>query len=324
MVARGRKHARRRVDVDAGAQMMNVSPPDLIGKTELVVSGRIQLVERLAPGIVAVVVARCVVVFPEDARRGAGAGEREAGRPMARPRANRIGADRAELRCSFTARVDASERRRDPSCADRRRVRRVAVAVFLELVRRAMSEEVRFDGHARHDAGGDDVDAVEDVPGIRSIELLGHHTQHVAAEAIDRDARPPQRRPHGVERPPGVQPVGVSDQPLLAECELLPSDPGRPPRVGPAAELDVGQPCVDDVAEWRAGRLVRLQKHARVLRLEDDAPDRRCEKRRVQAQTAQHVGIIVPGLEPRAFEALESRSVVGGQVEPLRRRRGKP
>src|SRR5262249_53234798 len=109
VIASGYDEASRRADIHAAAQVMDVSPADLIGEAELVVSGRIQLVERLPPAIVAIVVAGAVVVVAEDARLAARRGNGESCGPMARPRPNGVGANRAELRRYFTARVGAAE-----------------------------------------------------------------------------------------------------------------------------------------------------------------------------------------------------------------------
>src|SRR5207247_4769308 len=98
-----------------------------------------------------------------------------------------------------------------------------------------------------------------------------HDTHRVAGEAVDDDAGTRERDARRVERPSGVQPVGVADEALLAERELLAADAQSRGRSGARADLDVCEPRVDDILKGRPGGLLSFQKHARALPLDDEA-----------------------------------------------------
>ena len=120
---------------------------------------------------------------------------------------------------------------------------------FGGLVRRAAAEEVRLDGRVRNEVRQDQIDAVQDVARIGPVETVRAHAHHVAREPVRDHAPPADRRANGVEYAAGIQPVGISYQPLLAERQLLTSDARAHAGVRRRAELGVREVRVDHVAK---------------------------------------------------------------------------
>jgi len=141
VVVGGDRESLERRHLQAGAHVLDVLPPDLVGEPVLVVRRRIELIEGAAVAVARVFVAGCVVEL---------AGELDGSRscqaftqlPVSGPRRDVVGAQRAALHHHFDVVVEACRHLAGEACADGRLMQRPEDAAFTGQIPIAPVEDV--------------------------------------------------------------------------------------------------------------------------------------------------------------------------------------
>ncbi len=123
---------------------------------------------------------------------------------------------------------------------------------------------------------------------------------------------------HGVERARGVEPVAVSDEPLVTEHQLLPSSAEREATLVDIADIHMRDAEVELIAEWGAECDGVASFDARVLRLNGGAQPGFHRKPCRQTKSIQPVEILTIVSEAAACKSLESSAILDSQAHPRR------
>ena len=203
-----------RRDLDAGAHVVDVLPADLIGEAVLVVSGRIELIERAARRRRSDSSSPEAKLYSPVSCTAPRSGQRLAHLPVPRPRADRVGAERAALHRHLDAVVEPRRQLARRAHAGRRLLRdRRRCASLAAQVDVATPEQ----STARRSPSAPAFGVVAYAPANRlPLPLLsnssGKDAHDRGAEDVDLHsafARKVTRA--AVERPRGVHPVDVAD-----------------------------------------------------------------------------------------------------------------
>src|SRR5262245_23329562 len=107
----------------------------------------------------------------------------------------------------------------------------------------------------------------------------------------------------------------MSEQTLLAERQLLPSEPRGDMRGG-RADIRKPRAQIERAAEWRRRRTDLLPGDARILHVGLKRETLRCRDRRVQTHAAERIGVVAVGGEAAVLEPFDALAELTANPQP--------
>ena len=168
----------------------------------------------------------------------------------------------------------------------------------------------------RDQAGEAAVKSVDIVPFNVVVDLAVNGVNYRCSEDAYFDAVGMQIEPDSVERTPHVEPVGRSDDSLVAKTEHLAAGDEIDPAFGRAAKLHVSLPNIPDVLVGRRGSYVVIEKVSRILCYSHQLEPTRGLDINSHAELSQIIDVVDGGVA-ESILAFNSIAKLSAELDPM-------